>query len=132
MPHRNRQDEQVDARRELVIELVLRCVELVPAGRVASYGAIAAICGVGPRQVGAIMRHYSDGLAWWRITNHAGDFPGELLQRARPHWDAEGIRVKPNGRGCRYADYAADTGELERQWREATRDLPQVDASAAG
>ena len=56
----------MDARRELVIERVLRCVELVPPGRVASYGAIAAICGIGPRQVGSIMRHWSDGLPWWR------------------------------------------------------------------
>lgn len=118
----------MDARRELVIERVLRCVELVPEGHVASYGAIGAICGVGPRQVGSILRHYSDGLAWWRITNHAGDFPVDLLERARPHWAAEGIRVKPNGLGCRYADFAADLGELEQRWREATADLPDPDA----
>lgn len=114
----------VDARRELVIERVLRCVELVPAGRVASYGAVAAICGIGPRQVGSIMRHYSDDLPWWRITNHSGDFPGELLERALPHWETEGIAVKPNGLGCRYPDYAADLGELELRWLEATRELP--------
>ncbi|SFS06951.1 Alkylated DNA nucleotide flippase Atl1, participates in nucleotide excision repair, Ada-like DNA-binding domain [Agrococcus baldri] len=118
----------MDARRELVIERVLRCIELVPAGRVASYGAIAAICGIGPRQVGSIMRHWSGDLAWWRITNASGDFPGDLLDRARPHWEEEGIAVKPNGLGCRYADYAADMGELELQWREATADLPDPDA----
>jgi methylated-DNA-protein-cysteine methyltransferase related protein len=130
-----RQDERVDARRELVIERVLRCVELVPAGRVASYGAIAAICGIGPRQVGSIMRHYSADLAWWRITNHSGDFPGELLERALPHWHDEGIAVKPNGLGCRYAAYAADMGELELRWRAATADLPDpvaVDLDASG
>jgi methylated-DNA-protein-cysteine methyltransferase related protein len=117
----------VDARRELVIERVLRCVELIPAGRVASYGAIAAICGIGPRQVGSIMRHWSDGLPWWRVTNHSGDFAGDLLERALPHWREEGIRVKPNGLGCRYADFAADMGELELRWREATADLPDPD-----
>lgn len=117
----------MDARRELIIERVLRCVELVPEGRVASYGAIAAICAIGPRQVGSIMRHYSGDLPWWRITNHSGDFPGDLLQRARPHWDDEGIAVKPNGLGCRYRDFAADMGELELRWRAATADLPNID-----
>ncbi|RWR25969.1 cysteine methyltransferase [Agrococcus lahaulensis] len=117
----------MDARRELVIERVLRCVELVPPGSVASYGAVARICGIGPRQVGSILRHCSDGLPWWRITSHAGDFGGDLLQRALPHWREEGIHVKPNGLGCRYSDYAADMEELERRWREATADLPGLD-----
>ncbi|GAA3605912.1 MGMT family protein [Agrococcus terreus] len=117
----------MDARRELIVERVLRAVELVPPGRVASYGTIARICGIGPRQVGSILRHWSDGLPWWRITSHAGDFGGDLLQRALPHWDEEGIRVKPNGLGCRYADYAADADELERRWREAVADLPDPD-----
>lgn len=118
----------MDRRRELVIERVLRAVELVPPGRVASYGAIARICGIGPRQVGSILRHWSEGLPWWRITSHAGDFGGDLLQRALPHWRAEGIVVKPNGLGCRYADYAADVDELERRWRAAIADLPDPDA----
>lgn len=109
------------------MERVLRAVELVPPGRVASYGTIARICGIGPRQVGSIMRHWSDGLPWWRITSSYGDFGGDLLQRALPHWDEEGIRVKPNGLGCRYADYAADPDELERRWREAVADLPDPD-----
>lgn len=117
----------MDARRELVIERVLRCVELVPPGRVASYGTVAAICGIGPRQVGSIMRHYSDGLAWWRITSHAGDFAGDLLERALPHWREEGIAVKPNGLGCRYTDYAVDVDELTLRWRAAVADLPEPD-----
>ncbi|WP_413318554.1 MGMT family protein [Agrococcus sp. 1P02AA] len=114
----------MDARRELVVELVLRCVELIPAGRVASYGTVAEICGIGPREVGSVLRHWSDGLPWWRVTNHAGDFAPELLQRALPHWEEEGILLKPNGRGCRYRDHAADAQELARRWREATADLP--------
>ena len=117
----------MDARRELVIERVLRCVELVPPGRVASYGAVARICGIGPRQAGSIMKAYGHDVGWWRITNAAGDLPAGLLPRALPHWDEEGIRVKPNGLGCRYSDYAADMEELERRWREATADLPGLD-----
>ncbi len=118
----------MDARRELVIERVLRCVELVPSGRVASYGAIAAICGIGPRQAGSIMKAYGHDLPWWRITNAAGDLPPGLLPRALPHWDAEGIRVKPNGLGCRYADFAADADALASAWRDATADLPEPEA----
>ncbi|QUW18459.1 MGMT family protein [Agrococcus sp. Marseille-Q4369] len=118
----------MDARRELIVERVLRCVELVPRGRVASYGAIAAICGIGPRQVGSIMRHYGSGVPWWRITSHAGDIGGDHHDAARPIWTDEGIELKPNGLGCRYADYAADMAELERRWREAVADLPDPDA----
>lgn len=118
----------MDARRELIIERVLRCVELVPPGRVASYGAIAAICGIGPRQVGSIMRHYGSGVPWWRITSHAGDIGGDHHDAARPIWAEEGIELKPNGLGCRYADYAADMEELERRWREAVAELPDPDA----
>lgn len=118
----------MDARRELIVERVLRCVELVPRGRVASYGAIAAICGIGPRQVGSIMRHYGSGVPWWRITSHAGDIGGDHHDAARPIWADEGIELKPNGLGCRYADYAADMAELERRWRKAVADLPEPDA----
>ena len=118
----------MDATRELVIERVLRCVELVPPGRVASYGAIAAICGIGPRQAGSIMKAYGHDLPWWRITNAAGDLPPGLLPRALPHWDAEGIRVKPNGLGCRYADFAADADALASAWRDAMADLPDPEA----
>ncbi len=113
-----------------MIERVLRCVELVPPGRVASYGAIAAICGIGPRQAGSIMKAYGHDVSWWRITNAAGDLPAGLLPRALPHWDAEGIRVKPNGLGCRYAEFAADTTELALRWRAAIADLPDPDSVA--
>lgn len=114
----------MDARRELVIERVLRCVELVPEGRVAAYGVIAVICGIGPRQVGSILRHYGSDVPWWRITNHQGDYPSDVLERALPHWRDEGITVKPNGLGCRYLDYAVDSDELALRWRAAVADLP--------
>ena len=103
---------------ELTIERVLTLVELVPRGRVVSYGDLAGIVGIGPRQVGSFMRHHSDGLPWWRVTNAAGDLPRELLDRARPHWADEGILVKRNGLGCRIADYRADLDALTTAYRE--------------
>lgn len=108
---------------DLIVERVLRCVEAIPTGRVVSYGDIARIVGIGPRQVGAVMSAWGSDVPWWRVTSHAGDFPGELLRQARPHWTREGIVVKPNGLGCRIADYRADLTALEHAWRAAIADL---------
>ncbi|MFW5474426.1 MGMT family protein [Knoellia sp. CPCC 206450] len=102
---------------ELTIERVLTLVELVPRGRVVSYGDLGAIVGIGPRQVGSFMANHSEGLTWWRVTNAAGDLPRDLLDRARPHWADEGILVKRNGRGCRIADYRADLDALATAYR---------------
>lgn len=92
------------------IERVRLAVEQVPPGRVASYGDIGAIVGVGARQVGAIMRDHSDGVPWWRIVSHDGVL--HPLAKALPHWEAEGIEVRPDRRGCRMRDYRADLIQL--------------------
>jgi len=110
---------------ELLVEKVLRCAELVPAGRVASYGDIASIVGTGPRLVGRVMAQWGSQVCWWRITNHCGDLPSHLMSEADPHWRAEGITLKPNGRGCRFADHRADLDELNDQWQRATNDLTE-------
>lgn len=89
---------------------VLLAVEQVPDGCVASYGDIGRVAGVGPRQVGAIMRDHGGSVAWWRITAHDGTLAP--LEKARPHWAAEGIEVRPDGRGCRMSAFRADIGQL--------------------
>lgn len=109
---------------ELVVERVLRAVELVPAGEVASYGDIGSVCGVGPRQVGRVISQWGTDVPWWRITNAAGDFPESLRTRAFAHWREEGIAVKPNGRGCRIANHRTDLAVLATCWHAATADLP--------
>ncbi len=105
---------------ELVIERVLATVEHVPAGRVVAYGDIADLVGTSPRRVGAIMRSHGRFVPWWRVTSHVGDPPTHLRQRVWPHWDDEGIERKPNGLGCRIAEYRADLDDL------ATR-IPRLD-----
>ncbi|MGO2362615.1 MAG: MGMT family protein, partial [Brachybacterium tyrofermentans] len=80
---------------DVTVERVLRVVEAIPAGRVAAYGEVGAIVGVGPRLVGRIMRTWGSDVPWWRVTNASGDHP--LLARALPYWETEGITVKPNG-----------------------------------
>ena len=46
------------------MERVLRAVEQVPRGRVVSYGDVASLVGIGPRQVGSIMKAYGGNVAW--------------------------------------------------------------------
>lgn len=108
---------------ELVAEKVLRAVELIPRGRVVSYGDIGGLVGAGPRQVGAVMAAYGSGVTWWRVTSASGDFRPDLLDQARVHWLEEGIRIKPNGLGCRIADYRADLDALAAAYKRAVAGL---------
>lgn len=109
---------------DLTVERVLRVVEAIPAGRVVAYGEIGAIVGVGPRLVGRIMGTWGSSVPWWRVTNSDGDHP--LLARALPHWEAEGITLKPSGLGCRMSRYGAD---LEQLRADAAPALAELDAS---
>lgn len=113
---------------DVTVERVLRVVEAIPPGRVAAYGEVGAIVGVGPRLVGRIMRTWGSGVPWWRVTNAAGDHP--LLTRALPHWESEGITVKPNGRGCRMADFGADLEALAAATERACADLEEETTGA--
>jgi methylated-DNA-protein-cysteine methyltransferase-like protein len=108
---------------DVVVERVLRAVEQVPRGRVVSYGDIGALVGIGPRLVGRVMSTYGSNVTWWRVTNASGDLPPQLMDEVRERWAAEGILLKPNGRGCRIADHRADLARLDRDYRSATRDL---------
>lgn len=108
---------------EVVVERVLRAVELVPSGRVVSYGDVAALVGIGPRQVGWVMRHYGGNVAWWRVVNASGDHAPGQRRRAFEAWAEEGVAVKPNGLGCRIADYRADLEALAEAWRVAVARL---------
>lgn len=109
---------------DVVVERVMRAVEQVPRGRVVSYGDVAALVGVGPRYVGSVMKAYGGNVAWWRVTNAAGDLPAPLRERARQQWAEEGILMKPNGLGCRIADYRADLAALAAAYDRAVTDLP--------
>lgn len=109
---------------DVVVERVLRAVEQVPRGRVVSYGDVAALVGIGPRQVGSIMKAYGGNVTWWRVTDAAGDLPATLMDEARERWAAEGILLKPGGRGCRIAEYRADLGSVATAYEAATADLP--------
>lgn len=112
---------------ERLVELVLRAVDLIPPGRVAAYGDLGRLVGIGPRQVGAVLSRYADGSPWWRVTGADGNFAPALLERARPHWLEEGIELKAGGRGCRIEEHRADLGRLAQEWTTAVADLGHVD-----
>ena len=46
------------------------------------------------------------------------------MDDVRERWAAEGILLKPNGRGCRIAEYRADLAALSSDYERATADLP--------
>lgn len=109
---------------DLLTEKVLRCVEQVPAGRVVAYGDIARIVGTGPRVVGRVLSEWGSNVTWWRVVNASGNLP-EHKPRApwETRWAAEGIAFRPDGRGCRIAEYRADLERLERDWGTAVAEL---------
>ncbi|WP_300077820.1 MGMT family protein [Propioniciclava sp.] len=107
------------------VDRVLLAVVMIPPGRVASYGDIGALVGVGPRRVGSIMARQGDGVPWWRVLGASGVSP--VLDAALPHWRREGIAVRRDGRGCRMADYRADPHQLAADYAfaAAERGRPQ-------
>lgn len=84
--------------------LVQRTVRRVPAGRVISYGGVAALLGAprAARGVGQVLGSLPEGsdVPWWRVINAAGGIslhghPG-ILQRMM--LEAEGVRPGRSGR----------------------------------
>lgn len=77
---------------------VLDTVDLIPAGRVMTYGDVAEWLGEGgPRQVGRIMALYGSGVPWWRVVRSDGVLlPGHEL-RALDAYRAEGTPLRQSG-----------------------------------
>lgn len=90
------------------VALVLSCVERVPAGRVTTYGAVAALLrdllGTGgPRQVARVMAVEGAAVPWWRCVRADGTLPEHLLVRARARWEREGTPLRTSGVAMREA-----------------------------
>ncbi len=98
-----------------VYERIYAVVRRVPRGRVATYGQVARLAGLGQhaRQVGYALHRLEEGrgVAWQRVVNHRGEVSSravagmERVQRAL--LEAEGIEFDERGR----IDLA------RRQWR---------------
>ena len=63
-------------------ERVLEVAELIPPGRVMTYGDVAEwLEEGGPRQVGRVMALYGGAVAWWRVVRADGALlPGHELR----------------------------------------------------
>ena len=95
-------EQQGDGGGDLYDELVLRCAEQVPRGRVTTYGAIAEAVGAllgrgGPRQVGAVMAREGGAVPWWRVVRADGSLPPSHDDRARAAYLDEGTPLRRDG-----------------------------------
>ncbi|MBE7323499.1 MGMT family protein [Nocardioides sp. Y6] len=84
-------------------ELVLRCVERVPRGRVTTYGAVADAVGAvlgrgGPRVVASVMRRDGVSVCWWRLVRADGSMVAHKADLARAAWLQEGTPLRSDGR----------------------------------
>jgi alkylated DNA nucleotide flippase Atl1 len=87
---------------EEYVELVLRCVEAVPRGRVTTYGAVAEVVGAvvgggGPRLVGSAMAGHGGGVPWWRVVRADGSLPPSHQDEARQAYLEEGTPLRASG-----------------------------------
>jgi alkylated DNA nucleotide flippase Atl1 len=81
------------------VEAVLSLVELVPRGRVTTYGAIADAVGhQGPRSVGRVMSTYGGSVPWWRVVRADGSLPPSHDEEGRAHYLEEGTPFRTPGR----------------------------------
>lgn len=96
---------------------ILLAADLVPAGRVVSYGDIAELVGTTARLVGRVMAVHGHDVCWWRVVSSTGGLPAGLRDVARPHWLQEGTALRRGGQGCAMAAARADLGELAAQYQ---------------
>lgn len=82
-------------------ERVLDVAELIPPGRVMTYGDIAEWLGDGgPRQVGRVMALYGGAVPWWRVVRADGALlPGHEL-RALDHYREENTPLRGAARSA--------------------------------
>ncbi|GGX40569.1 MGMT family protein [Streptomyces fructofermentans] len=82
-------------------ERVLDVAELIPPGRVMTYGDVAEwLESGGPRQVGRAMALYGGAVPWWRVIRSDGVLlPGHELE-ALEHYRAEGTPLRQAGRAA--------------------------------
>lgn len=77
---------------------ILDVVDAIPAGRVMTYGDVAALLGRGgPRQVGAAMASWGGSVAWWRVLKADGSPPPGHESEAMEQYRCEGTPLRPDG-----------------------------------
>ncbi len=93
-------------------EVVLALARAIPAGRVATYGDLAKLVGVGgARQVGQVMSRYGSDVPWWRVLRAGGRPPVGLEEQALQHYRVEGTPLVgglPDSAGLPRGGYRVD------------------------
>jgi methylated-DNA-protein-cysteine methyltransferase-like protein len=91
------------------VERVRALVATIPAGRVVTYGDIAAAAGLStPRTVGWIMRTDSADLPWHRVIGAAGKPAAHLADRQLRLLAAEGVAIRDGRVDLRAARFPLD------------------------
>lgn len=80
-----------------VDEAVFDVVEQIPRGRVATYGAIGRLVGVGPRRVARALSSGGGAVPWFRVVRADGTAAEPVRARQLELLAAEGVPVR-NGR----------------------------------
>jgi methylated-DNA-protein-cysteine methyltransferase-like protein len=80
------------------VQRVLSVVEVIPRGQVMSYGDIAALLDLGPREVARVMANQGDEVAWWRVLRSDGTCAPHLAPRQLELLRAEGVAMKSRER----------------------------------
>ncbi|WP_406497213.1 MGMT family protein [Streptomyces sp. NBC_00846] len=76
-------------------ERVLDVAELIPPGRVMTYGDVAEWLGDGgPRQVGRVMALYGAAVPWWRVVRADGALLSGHELRALDHYREESTPLR--------------------------------------
>lgn len=109
-----------------------------------SYGDIAALLGIGPRQVGLIMATSdsdvaagtpdpgrSDETPWWRVTDAAGRLPPHLRDEAIARWREEGTALARSGIAASIRTHRADLPALADAAERALGPLPGASGDEA-
>ena len=96
-------------------ERVLEVAELIPPGRVMTYGDVAEwLDEGGPRQVGRVMALYGGTVPWWRVVRADGVLLPGHEQRAFGHYRAEVTPLKEAGRAA--ADHVPRLDMRRARW----------------
>ncbi|GAA0963202.1 hypothetical protein FFA01_09400 [Frigoribacterium faeni] len=77
------------------VSQVIAVVESIPAGRVMTYGSVAAALGSrASRGVGQVMAYAGSELPWWRVIRASGHAPRDHEQRALEMYRVEGTPLR--------------------------------------
>lgn len=103
------------------VERVLRAVECIPCGSVATYGDIGDVTGESARVIGRVLALWGSNVPWWRVCNSKGEIPGHSAE-ALELWLADKLPVKAQG-SLELVDCRVNIAELKTQVVAAFDDL---------